>query len=371
MIFNERIDLADASSRRRTADGYLVAMGRAARTGIQQYRGSEVGRPDLDIVRVYRPQDEVFSTDSLGTYAHKPVTNDHPPVPVTADNWKEYSVGFVGDEVARDGEHVRIPLMLADAKAIEALDSGKAELSAGYACQLDWTSGTTPEGQAYDAIQRDIKINHVALVDQGRAGSARIGDRVAPDAGSNPPQPQKDATMSDKTLKTVTVDGLSIEVTDQGAQVIAKLQAQIADAKRKEDEYEEEKKRDREEMEKKDGEIAALQKQIPTGDALDALVAERTALIGDAKAVLGAQFDAKGKSAEAIRREVVTHKLGDDAKEMSDAAIEGAYRAVMKGVDTAKGKAHTAHDAIRSGDPRIAARQAMLDHLHNAHKEAK
>ena len=57
----ERIQLGDRSTRRRTSDGYLVAMGKAARTGIQIYSGSEVGRPDLAQVRVYRPADEVFS----------------------------------------------------------------------------------------------------------------------------------------------------------------------------------------------------------------------------------------------------------------------------------------------------------------------
>lgn len=165
MQFFDAVQL-DATKRRRTKDGYLVAMARAARSGIQVYGGAEVGRPDLRTVKVYRPADEVFSRDSLSSYAHKPLTSDHPVEPVTATNWRDHAVGFVGDEVARDGEHVRIPLMLADAAAIAALEAGKRELSAGYSCRLDWTAGTTPEGEAYDAVQRDIVINHVAMVDR-------------------------------------------------------------------------------------------------------------------------------------------------------------------------------------------------------------
>lgn len=113
------IDAAPIAGTRRTADGYLVAEVRTARTGIQDYAGWEVGKPDMPVVKVYRPADQVFAKDSLGSYAHKPVTNDHPDEAVTADNWKDLSVGQIGDEIARDGEFVRIPLIVMDAAAIK------------------------------------------------------------------------------------------------------------------------------------------------------------------------------------------------------------------------------------------------------------
>ena len=57
----EVCDLADAGSKiRTTADGYLVATPRIARTGIQIYNGAEVGRPEMPQVRIYRPPEEVF-----------------------------------------------------------------------------------------------------------------------------------------------------------------------------------------------------------------------------------------------------------------------------------------------------------------------
>ncbi|WP_437408618.1 DUF2213 domain-containing protein [Sinorhizobium meliloti] len=168
-------DLAPIAGTRRTADGYLVADVRTARTGIQVYAGHEVGKPELQVVKVYRPEDQVFDKASLGSYAHKPVTNDHPDVAVTADNWKALSVGQIGDEVARDGEFVRVPLVVMDGATIGDIEGGKRELSAGYTCDLAWEPGTTPEGETYDAIQKDIRINHVAIVQRGRAGSeARI-----------------------------------------------------------------------------------------------------------------------------------------------------------------------------------------------------
>lgn len=59
--------------------GYLEAVARTARTGIQQYLGAELGRPDLGVVNVYRDEAEVFSKASLNTFSKIPVTNDHPP----------------------------------------------------------------------------------------------------------------------------------------------------------------------------------------------------------------------------------------------------------------------------------------------------
>src|SRR5690606_37114050 len=110
-------------------------------------------------------------------FAHRPVTNDHPDEPVTADNWKQFAVGQTADEIARDGQFIRVPLMVADAAAIKAIEDGKRELSAGYTCDLAFEAGQTASGEAYDAIQKNIRANHVAIVQRGRAGSeVRIGD---------------------------------------------------------------------------------------------------------------------------------------------------------------------------------------------------
>lgn len=171
------INLDDASKVRETQDGYLVAAPRVARTGIQLYRGSEVGVSDKQIVKIYRPEDQVFDTNSMHTFAHKPITNDHPAEPVTSRNWSKYAKGQIGDEIARDGDFIRVPMVLMDHGLIQDAKSGKVELSVGYSCDLDMTPGITPDGQAYDGIQKNINVNHVAFVDAARAGHmARFGD---------------------------------------------------------------------------------------------------------------------------------------------------------------------------------------------------
>lgn len=173
-------DAAPISTRRKTADGYLVAEARAARTGIQLYAGSEVGRPDLGVVRVMRPETEVFDRASIATYGTAPITVGHPPGGVTADTWKRFAVGHVGEGVVRDGEYVALPLILKDADAIRQLETGTREVSVGYTCSLSWDPGSA-NGETWDAVQQGIRVNHVALVPKGRAGAeCRIADAASP-----------------------------------------------------------------------------------------------------------------------------------------------------------------------------------------------
>lgn len=170
-------DNAPINGMRVTGEGYLVADAFTVRTGIQQYLGSEVGRPDLPVVNVYRPESEVFSKDSLASFSHIPITDDHPAVAVTSMNWRDFAIGETGGEVLRDGERLRVPLIVKDARAVAKIQSGKRELSAGYTCELVFEDGIAPDGTRYQAVQRKIRANHLAVVHRGRAGSEfRIGD---------------------------------------------------------------------------------------------------------------------------------------------------------------------------------------------------
>ena len=78
-----------------------MATAKVARTGIQLYRGAEVDRPDLDVVRVMRPEEEVFNKDSLASFVGKPMTNEHPAKPVSAESWKTDAIGSIGESVLR------------------------------------------------------------------------------------------------------------------------------------------------------------------------------------------------------------------------------------------------------------------------------
>lgn len=314
-------DRVTAGKTRRTADGYLVADARVARTGIQEYTGAEMGLPDRDVVRVYRSEEEVFSQDALHTYAYRPMTNDHPDQQVTAENWKDLAIGQTGGEVARDGEYVRVPLVLMDARAIADYEAGKRELSMGYEAEITFQDGVTPGGEKYDAIQRNLKMNHLALVDRARGGDhLRIGD--------DNPKPQEKSTMSEPKTRTIMVDGLSVETTDAGAQAIEKLQKDVADARSEltteRDTHKQAIADKDKEIAKKDAEIDDLKgKQMSDAD-LDKAVTERADLISKAKVV--ADQDYTGKSPADIRKAAVVTVLGDEAiKDKSDDYIEARF----------------------------------------------
>jgi hypothetical protein len=353
-------DAVDVQGPRMTKDGYLVAEARVARTGIQLYSARELGF-DGDpnrIIRVYRPPEEVFSADAMASYAHRPVTVDHPTEMVDATNWKDHASGQTGDEVLRDKEYVRVPLMLMDKNAIEDWANGKRELSMGYTMDLDVTDGKTPEGETYDAVQRNLRMNHLALVSRARGGSnLRLGDH----------QPTEDSTMSDAKLTTVTVDGLSVETTDAGAQAISKLTTELADARTELSDMESKHAEAKDaELAKKDAAIDDLKGKILSDEDLDKKVKDRADLISTAKRI--ADKDYTGMSAEDIRKTAVAAKLGQNVvADKSPEYINARFDILAEDthIDPVREVVRDGLKGIPSADD---AHAAMITNLENAWK---
>lgn len=157
---------------RRLADGRLRADAWLTRTGVFEYV-----EPGGKVRREYRPPDEVFHPESLAAYEGLIVTDEHPPEPITLQNAARYRRGQTGEIARRDGDHVAAALYVDDPGLISAMERPhrpKRDLSVGYNIQYDETPGVTPDGQRYDAVQRNIRPNHVAVVEKGRAGTARV-----------------------------------------------------------------------------------------------------------------------------------------------------------------------------------------------------
>lgn len=181
-------------------NGFLKVPGRVARTGIQEYLACELGLDGdpMRVIKVMRPEDEVFNSDSLSSYNGVDVTIEHPSKFVDSESYNKISKGTTLDAV-RDGDFVKANLIVKSKDAIRAIESGKVELSAGYSATYD----EAPEDEPYDFIQRNIIINHVAIVDKARAGrQARLFDT------NNPNLPEN-------TMKKVVLDsGRSVELED-------------------------------------------------------------------------------------------------------------------------------------------------------------
>lgn len=197
------------SSRETTPQGFLRAPAKIARTGVQPYSSRELGLDGGDkILKLFRPPEEVAK--SARSFESVPMADEHPPGDITADNWKLLAVGDVRD-VSMDGDFLAACVIVRDADAISIVRDGKAELSCGYSFNLDMTPGVTPAGEPYDAIQRDIEGNHVAIVDRGRAGSrVRIADRNRGD--QDMPKTHRIAVADHKVTDKLTIPGLSFDV---------------------------------------------------------------------------------------------------------------------------------------------------------------
>lgn len=352
-------------------DGYLVVDARVARAGnVQRYLGSEVGKPDVPFVDVFRPESEVFSQDAMASFAHRPVTDEHPKGSVTAANWKELSRGHTDGDIKREGEFLRVPLMVADADTIKKVQNGKRELSAGYTCDLEFMKGTAPNGQTYDAVQTNIRANHVAIVSRGRAGKdCRIGD--ADHWGSAPITVDKENIPMN--TRTVLVDGLTVETTDAGAIAIDKLvkdnaalKQQLSDQASAFTKKEEEKDK---ELAKKDAALDDAKAKVLDQAALDKLVADRVALEAVASKITP-DLKPAGLSDADLRRTVVKTKLGDAIpadKLANDSYVTARFDILAedasKTTDSFRETIRTRDGSALPGNDAFAARQQAFDSL--------
>lgn len=152
----------------RTPEGYLVCKEvPIARIGTQEYRGMEFGGENPEkIYVVKRPEEEVFSKAALASFEGKPVVDEHPDENVTPDNIGRYIKGTCRDVRRGEGalsDCVVADLIIYDKDLIKKIESGKRDISCGYDCLWDPKDDDT-------YVQLEIRGNHVAVVEEGRAG---------------------------------------------------------------------------------------------------------------------------------------------------------------------------------------------------------
>jgi hypothetical protein len=175
-----------------TPEGYLKVQAKFARSGVYDYLAAELRSwgvtldsaiPDDAIVKVMRKPEEVFDPESLSSFENKPITVNHPPHAVSPATLKDDLVGMSLAPVRKDsdGIHTRGELILMAQDGISEFRSGTRQLSAGYKAELVLKGGMTSDGMPFDAEQRSIRGNHIALVKQGRAGTARMMDKKGED----------------------------------------------------------------------------------------------------------------------------------------------------------------------------------------------
>jgi hypothetical protein len=371
----QRFDVARLTSKaKRTSQGFLQAPAYFTRAGVFEYT-----RADGTTVRELRPEDEVFQQDSLDSLSLAPLTIDHPTELVSTKNVKSLSVGFAGERIARKDSFVEGTVTVIEDGAIQRLDAGELkEISAGYTCAIDPTSGHHPKFGRYDQVQRSIKYNHLALLPEnmGRAGNevkVRLDGTAAILKESIDSVPEKTETRVDSpprrhTVETevVKIKGVEYAVEKSAAQAMqlalkehdalqGRFDAKEADAKRLADEL-------------------ALAKDPVR---LDSAVTERLKLVEAARGVLG-----KDAKIEGTKRQIMELVLKHDAKDLdlggkSDEYVEARFDAKLENLAT-RSDTQTARidalDAVFTAASTGAqsasekARQAMIDRNRNAWK---
>lgn len=171
--FNLAFDRS-ASARRVDENGYMhVASSHITKATVNPYYGAEIPgweAAGLDPQKVYQGlRDPQELQKSLPTWAGLPLHIEH-HVDSADDPQKLTRVGSVGTDVRWEAPYVDAPLTVWDRQAITAIEDGSfRELSCAYRYTPDFTPGVY-EGTPYDFVMRDIRGNHVALVEEGRAG---------------------------------------------------------------------------------------------------------------------------------------------------------------------------------------------------------
>ena len=146
-----------------------------SKVGVFDYSGAQIGAADPNrIYRVYRPAEELADPATIESFKLLPIVDDHtmlgnPNEGMTPAEDKGVA-GVIGEEV-----YFKHPYLLANIKVFsetlrQKIEAGKIDLSGGYRCFYEFTPGIF-EGEPYDAIQRQPRGNHLALVDEGRMGS--------------------------------------------------------------------------------------------------------------------------------------------------------------------------------------------------------
>jgi hypothetical protein len=170
-----RTDQGQLGKPMRTPQGLRVE-GYASRPGVYEYTNTRADEKEGlgkagTTRRELRPDDEQFAPEVLAGYEAAALTDGHPGKLIANDPAlrAKYAKGVVL-AARRDGDRIAITAMITDQKMVDAIESGKRELSPGYSIEIDRTAGVDPKYGRFDMIQRKLRIDHNAVVESARGG---------------------------------------------------------------------------------------------------------------------------------------------------------------------------------------------------------
>lgn len=167
------IDTMDKSARVVDNNGFFEVKGNPlSKVGVFPYSGRMLGAENPDqMYYVYRPAEEIGSPECIESFKLVPLIDDHLMLGEGATPAEKKGVhGVIGEDVYFDNDTLYGNIKVFSESLANLIESGKKELSCGYRCVYEFAKGEY-NGVKYDAIQRTIRGNHLALVEEGRMGS--------------------------------------------------------------------------------------------------------------------------------------------------------------------------------------------------------
>ena len=381
-----RYDVSAIQNYEFTDEGYLRVKARIARTGIQSYTDANGG-----IRLEYRPEEEVAASTALDSFREKCVTREHPPALLDASNTKDYAIGFTSADVSYSEGFVESTLTVTDKETIDEIMRGNVrEVSCGYKVDYSPEPGITSDGQHYDGIQKNIRGNHVAIVNRARGGAqvrlmldsadAAVNDLITHSQG---------AVMS----ANIAFDGVSFEADPALAAAISAerddAKGSYADMKRQYEDAMAEASKMKEEMDAMEKEMkgkcdsaegradalseenAALKSDLEAAKQInvDSLVEERIALIDKARPSLDSAFDFAGKSVREIMEASIKAVRGDaNLSDRSDDYVTAMFDTLAETAARDDSGTSELRKAVASIASPMSAPSSYMDKLQNAWK---
>lgn len=375
MTQHVRIDYHSIPRIKKTDEGYFITNSPVTRVGVFKYM-----LPDGTIRKELRTPEEVFNSDSLETMKLIPVTDNHPKVDgglLDSTNAKEFTIGFTGESVEHNDSQVITNLKVTDIDGIGEIEAGKHEISCGYTCELEENSGTF-DGEDYTHIQRNIKYNHVAIVNRGRAGR---DVRLRFDNDENVGVQLIEKESNNMSIKIALDNGLQYDAAPEVAkhidtlnETIESLNTEKSTVVGKLDTANTELEKAKQEAKVAEAKADALEKEMP--EKIKKAVKVRVDLEQLAKASLKETDGIEAKSDEDLKKEIILSKFPETNLDgLSDVELnvwlEAAKKvelksdAAQKQIDIVLGK-ETKVD--KDDDPVVAARARQDSYSENAWK---
>ena len=225
MKLDTTIAFDKATARRVDEQGFLhVQHSNISKSVVNPYMGAEIpswqqhGLDPQKVYQILRPAEELKK--AAGTFNNLPLMDVH--IEVSAfdlenPDVKKHVVGSTGQTAEFNDPYLTNDLVVWTAGAIEGINSREqVELSCAYRYELELIPGEF-EGKHYDGRMSQIVGNHVALVEEGRAGPDVL---VADAAMTNDTEAQDIITKLLRIKEEITeklkpgIEGSQAEVLD-------------------------------------------------------------------------------------------------------------------------------------------------------------